>query len=389
MIKKTVCLVMILLIMPVTLLAAARSLDEKPRVKALTVRFNGDYLKALYLYLDARTPEEKIEDEKNKRLKGPVIVFFHGHSQRPGDGYNFTRELALRSRSGIVIVPVCDTPFGRDGKLRGDEGKDVILMEIVRRLLEKNDISIEGYAPDAVMPVIIDSCTKKKEGQDMTAAKLAVVGWSHGALLARRMAGRYPEAIPALGQMAPAGYREWGGYSCVAPGCLLASFSWEGMRVGTGIFRGEGDHIWDSSSGIIKGQAGDNFRSCSSCISGNFHVGKAFRAYRDLQECTRYATDADRPVGGVRSIVVIFGDNDSLFRYDKLAGVKNPGNVTTEEQEAFFSRFYPGSVKAGARCRLLVLPGNHIGPLVHNEKWVEAVLDGIDRNGNTGEAAEK
>jgi hypothetical protein len=65
------------------------------------------------------------------------------------------------SRSGIVIVPVCDTPYGKDKDWRGDRGKDVVLMAIVRHVLQKEGIVIDGYKPLTDMTVAI-------EGEEIT-----------------------------------------------------------------------------------------------------------------------------------------------------------------------------------------------------------------------------
>lgn len=378
--KRIICLCVLCCIVSAPLMAGSeRSLPGKPEVKKLKIRFNGDYLKAPYLLLDARSDEEKAANMEEGSLAGSVILFIHGHNQRPDNGYNFARKLALQSKSGIVVIPVTDTPFGKKKEWRGDKGKEVILMEITRYLLNRLSVSVEGYKPITDIPVTIDPIEKPGLEEKTVPARIAVVGWSHGSLLSRRIASSYPDSVVALAQTAPAGFDHWGENACVAPSCLLTAFNWEGARILYGIFRGEGKHVFDSTSGIVRGQAADSFRSCGSCLYGNFHIAKPFRAYKDLQECALYADNTNFPVNNVKHIAVVFGDNDSLFEYDDDGGIKNPNDVKKEEFEAFFTRYYPGAVESGCRCTLEVLPGNHIGPLVHADKWAKAVLKGIDQ----------
>ncbi len=375
---------LLILLVPAGLFSAERTLPKEPDVVKIPVRFNKDYIKGLYLYVDARSAEEKKQNKEEKRLNGPVIVFFHGHNQRPNDGYNFIAELALRSKSGICIVPVCDTPYGKDPKWRGDRGKDVILMDMVRDVLRQKGIAVKNVQALTEMKVTIGEIEKEKKKapkkdypESYAETGLISLGWSHGSLLARRFARAYPETVISLAQMAPAGFSDWGGYSCVGPTCLMTSFGIEGMNIGCGIFRCEGGHIFDASMGIFKGQVTDTARSCPSCIYGNFHVGKIFRTLKDTRECAVQATDKNFPVSGVKHIVVIFGKSDTLFEYDDDGGVKDPKKVTLKEQESFFQKFYPGAVLGGTNVKLHVLPGNHIGPLVHHKIWVETVLKGI------------
>jgi|GEM_PF-256454 len=375
--KRTVVLLLLLLV-PVSLFAAERTRPKEPKLMKVPIRFNKDYIKGLYLYVDARTTEEKERNRAEKHLGGPVIVFFHGHNQRPDDGYNFIAEIALRSKSGICIVPVSDTPYGKKSKWRGDRGKEVILMALVKRILGEQEISVEGAVPRTDMKVVIGEKMKNLP-LPIIETKLISLGWSHGSLLARRFASAYPETVVSLAQMAPAGFSDWGGYSCVGPTCLMTSFGIEGLNIGLGIFRCEGGDIFDSAGGIIKGQVADTARSCPSCIYGNFHVGKIFRTFKDTAECSVRADDKNFPVSAVKHIVVIFGDDDTLFEYDDDAGVKDPKKVTAAEQEKFFGKFYPGAVTAGSKLELHVLKGNHIGPVVNYKIWAETVLKGIEQ----------
>ena len=376
---KRLIAVITFLLVTLSLAAAERSLPKEPDMIKVPIRFNKDYLKGLYLYVDARTAEEKERNRAEKRLDGPVIVFFHGHNQRPNDGFNFTAELARSSKSGIVVVPVTDTPYGKKSKWRGDRGKDAILMAFVQDILGQHEIAVRAVKPITEMKVKIGGKKKKKLPSPIIETELISLGWSHGSLLARRFASAYPESVISLAQMAPAGFSDWGGYSCVGPTCLMTNFGIEGANIGLGIFRCEGRHIFDASGGIIKGQVADTARSCPSCIYGNFHVGKLFRTLKDTAECSIQATDKNFPVSAVKHIVVIFGDDDSLFEYDDDGGIKEPKKVTLQEKEKFFAKFYPGAVTAGSDLNLHVLKGNHIGPLVNHKIWVKTVLQGIDQ----------
>lgn len=354
-----------------------RVIPDMPVTDEFKIQFNGDSVKGFCLVLDFRTPEEKETDLKNKTLSGDVILFLHGHAQRADDGYVLTSKIAAWSKSGIVIIPVCDTPFGKKSEWRGDRGKDVILMEIARYELAKMQISVKNYKAVTDMPVTINNQPVVEPAAGSIQAELSVAGWSHGALLARRVAFAYPGSVNNLVQMAPAGYTYWGGEYCTGPTCLATSFGCESACIGLGVFRGEFTHINDAGWGVTKGLFGDTGRSCSSCIDGNLSFFKLFRGFKDTKECSLYADDSFFPLPGIRNITVIFARDDSLFEYDDHGGIKDPLNVTREESEKFFEKFYPASVKAGANCTLATLPGNHIGPIVNSDAYADMTLSTI------------
>ncbi|HRR61253.1 MAG TPA: hypothetical protein P5547_09975, partial [Spirochaetota bacterium] len=89
---------------------AQRQVDKKPVVHTVTIEFNGETIKGFYCFIDARSNEEKSSNVENKALHGSVILFLQGHAQRADDAYKFTSQMALTSKSGVVIVVVCDTP---------------------------------------------------------------------------------------------------------------------------------------------------------------------------------------------------------------------------------------------------------------------------------------
>jgi pimeloyl-ACP methyl ester carboxylesterase len=349
--------------------AEPRPVPPQPETGSFNVKFNGDSIKGQYLILDFRSDEEK----NSGVIDGDPILFLHGHSQRPEDGYPLTSKLASLSRSGVVVIPVCDTPYGRDPAWRGDRGKDVILMAMARELLGKCGLAVQNYAPLTDMEVLLDD-KPVTVPESAVSSRITVMGWSHGALLSRRIAHAYTDSVTSLVQMAPAGYVQWGGENCTGPACLLTRFSMEGVCIGGGIFRGEAAHIFDSGFGVTKGISGDTFRSCTSCISGNFHPAKPFRMNLDTKGCSAYANDENLPVPDLKYITVIFARDDSLFQAEKHAGIKNGKKPTPRETEAFWSKFYPSAVASGTELTLAVLPGNHIGPIVHGSRYAELAL---------------
>lgn len=357
--------------------AEQRSIPPLPEVTDFKVEFNGDSLKGYYLLLDFRTRDEKERDLKTKSLAGDVILFTHGHAQRADDSYALTSKLAAWSKSGIVIIPICDTPFGLQKEWRGDRGKTVILMEIARHALAGSGIAVKNYRPLTDIKVTINKKETNVPAPDAIQAKLSLIGWSHGSILARSLANAYPDSADSLVQMAPAGFVDWGSEYITGTACLMSNFAFESSCIGLGIFRGEGAEIFDSGWGLTKGLTGDAFRSCPSCISGNFSCLKPFRNLKDAKDCTLLADDRNLPVPGLKNITVLYGSDDSLFQYDDHAGIKDPEKVTPEEKNLFFERFYPSAVRSGAKCTLKVLPGNHIGPVVNSGKFAEAALSGI------------
>ncbi len=348
---------------------------------AFSVRFNGDWLKSYYKFFDARSDTEKKENAQSGRLSGAAIIFFHGHAQRPDNADEFITSLVRNSKSGVLIIPVCDTPYGSDPAWRGDAGKDVILMEVVRRVFSTHGISLQNYKALASPKVEIEDADIRPSRKDITTPVLAM-GYSHGAILARRCASRYPATVENLVQICPAGYIHWGDNSCLTGPKLFASFSWESMRIGTGYFKGEGMEVTSAGWGIVRGVGGDCLRSAGSCALGGFNPLKVGRPLRDIKECATLLDDTNFPVGHLKSITVLFGENDSLFPY-RAAGITDPKSVSPEEAVRFFQKFYPSAMKNGAHLSLKVLPGNHIGLQIYPNEYVATALTsaGEERNG--------
>ncbi len=386
MIKK-LSLLLLTIFISIPLMAEKRSLPENPEVFDVKIHFNKDYIHGRYMILDSRTPPEKEEDSNNMKLKGNVILFLQGHMQQPDDGIEFSSLLSLNSKSGIVVVPVTDTPYGKDEKWRSDDAKDVILMEMTRYILHRHKFEIDAFKSITDKKVLFDPFYEKTLSHKMIPVKLTVVGWSHGGIIARRLASHYPDSVENMAQVNPAGYENWGGKSCVGPIKLGSGFMWESTRIGCGgIFRGETMHSLDAGCGFARGCVGDIFRSVPSCIWGNFHPYKPFRFYRNAQDCAQYQDDTNFPVPDLRNIVVVFGLNDSLFEV-KDRGIKKPHEPTAQEKEAFWSKYYPGAVVKGANLTFKPLPGNHIAPYVHYRKYSETVLIGTGQKlGPSGSA---
>lgn len=362
---------------PVSGMSAERIRPDEPKIQCSKIRFNDETIKTYYLVIDARTPDEIEKNRKEGRLGGSLIVFFSGHAQRPNDAYGFSSELALKSKSGIVIVPVSDTPYGRDEKWRGDEGKTVILMELVRHILYNKDISVDGYKPISGMTITIDGeeAVPASSGKKLISAKIMAVCWSHGSILGRLCANKYPDAITDLAQTCPAGYSKWpGGGTCVGTYCLMLNFQIETTNIcvsGMCVYPGD---IISAGWGLTKGMYGDAFRAYPSCLGGNVSLFKLGRGFRDTAECTSYIDDSCCPTPRLKSITVIFGEDDTLFDPKGIMGVKNVKNITLEEYEKFWSKYYPAAVKSGSHLTAKVMPGNHLAPIVNYKSYAKTIL---------------
>ncbi len=355
---------------PLCLNAQERVTPGKPETKSMKIEFNGERIKGIYNIIDTRTNEEKAEDEKRGTLAGSIIVFLTGHAQRPADAWKFSNDMALKSRSGIVIVPVCDTPYGKIAEWRGDKGKDVVLMEMVRHILVDRNISVNGYKPVTDLPVTING---KEIGlpDSGVPASIATVGWSHGGILARRLASCYPDTIDEMGQVCPAGYKKWkhGRLS------LVTDFLGESLRIATKLFSKQAPDIMGASFGIMHGLFADGMRGFGS---GIIHLapGRIFRPMKDLKECTVYNDDSNLPLGKMKNIIVIFAKNDTVFDH-KQTGVADPNNPKREEIEKFWQIFYPSILDQDCKPHLEFLVGNHLAPVPFHEEYSTAMLKGL------------
>ncbi len=349
--------------------ADERSIPSRPSgTECLKIAFNGESLHAYYLLLDARGASEQREDRNAGRLKGPAVVFFQGHAQRPSDAYAFTSKLALLSRSGIVVVPVCDTPYGSEEAWRGDNGKDVVLMDIVRQALSLHGIRVKGYSPLAGKEVR----TAGREIDERTCpveADLVAVGWSHGGILARRFAHAYPDSVSGLGQVCPAGYEEQG------PLHLAGRFALESLRISKiTASAGHAGETLRSAWGFTKGFVGDFARSLPGAAA-HAHPAKAFRVARDIADCSLSIDSTSFGLGRIGVIAVIFGENDTCMNPKRILKLSDLRTIPEDVREGFRQRYFADVTSAGTSLYLDVLPGTHLAPVTHSDLYAATLLD--------------
>lgn len=346
-----------------------RHIPSKPGMKNFKATFNNETIKVHYLILDARSPEEKAADKARGSLKGPAMVFFQGHGQRPKDSYEFTKLLALKSLSGICIVPTCDTPYGDDPAWRGDRGKMVILMETVRMLLDECGVSVEGFSPITGMPLLINGQAFAPK-PDNIAGKICTIGWSHGGILAREFASNYPGAVTGLATVCAAGYKKWKN-----SGHLLVRFALEAANSGVHTITGKSPSAIGSAWGLTCGLTGDLSRSVTSGIlSGK--PSKLARTYKDIRDCARLLDESNAPVGGLKNIAVIFARNDTCIAAGDY-GIENLDNPSDSDIESFWKRYYPSNPADQTILAFRILPGTHTAPATHSRLYAETVLSAL------------
>lgn len=362
--------VMIPLLITICALPAAgyggqRVLPVKPEIESLDIRFNNETIKGFVLRIDTRTERERASDALRGRPAGPVMVFFQGHAQRPDDAYEFTSRLALTCRSGIVIVPVCDTPYGGDPGLRGDNGKDIVLMEMVRFVLARQGVSVTGYTPMSGMRAVVQG-EGRGGGTTEASARLTPVGWSHGAILARRFAHAYPASVCALGQVCPAGYERWGSWG------LTGRFALESLRIFKKMGNGHAAGALKSAWGFTRGFAGDFARSLPDAVL-ELNPAKAGRVLVDVRDCCTYCDSASFRAAHLERIAVIFGADDTCMDPARQLGIRDISNVTPEELSRFRKTFF-ADVTEPKRLSLKILPGTHMAPVSHAGIYVRTLL---------------
>lgn len=346
-----------------------RFIPPKPDMKKFKATFNGETITGNYVFLDARSPEEKAADKARGSLKGPAMVFFQGHDQRPKDCYEFTKVLALKSLSGICIVPTCDTPYGDDPAWRGDRGKMVILMEAIRRLLDECGVSVEGFSPITGMQSLINGNTLAPK-PDNIPAKICSIGWSHGGILARELASNYPGAVIGLATVCAAGYKKWKN-----PGHLLARFTLEAINSGVQTLTGKSPSAIGSAWGLTCGLAGDLSRSMADgIISGK--PTKLARTYKDISDCARMLDESNAPVGGLKNIAVIFARDDTCIAAGDY-GIGNLDHPSDSDIESFWKRYYPSNTANKTTLAFRILPGMHTAPATHSRRYAETVLSAL------------
>ncbi len=351
---------------PVACTAAERSVPLNTEVETLSVSFNDEVIKCFCLLIDARSREEKAVDDERGHLAGPVIVFFQGHAQRPDDAYEFTGNLALLSRSGIVIVPVCDTPYGSDNAYHGDQGKDVVLMELVRHVLAREGLRVSGFEPVTGMRVLVNGVSVTHE-KDAKETKIIPIGWSHGGILARRCAHAYKASVSSLGQVCPAGYEAWGSWG------ITRRFAGESLRIVSRMGNGQSGQTLKSAWGFLKGFAGDLSRSVPAAVV-NLHPGKLLRIFKDIKDCTVYCDSTKFTASHLERISVIFGRDDSCMSPERQLGIKDPDDITREDLQRFQTTFFSDVNMTDGILKLRILPGTHLAPVTHNGQYARTLL---------------
>ena len=345
--------------------ASVESVASSAEVETLSIGFNDETIKGFYLFIDVRSGEEKAADFERGYPAGPVIVFFQGHAQRPDDAYEFTGKLARLSRSGMVIVPVCDTPYGAKSSFHGDQGKDVILMEMVRFILAREGISVRGFVPVTSMPVAVNGMNMAPENGNK-GTRIISIGWSHGGILARRFAHAYPSSVCSLGQVCPAGYEHWGPWS------ITGRFALESVRITTKM-SGHARQTFGAAWGFTKGFTGDFFRSITAAAV-TLHPAKLLRIFKDIRDCSRYCDSTTFASSHLEHIAVIFGRDDSCMSPQRQLGIKDPDNVTEDDLKRFSRTFY-SDIKVTPGCLTLrALPGTHLAPVIYNELYSRTIL---------------
>ncbi len=338
-----------------------RSLPESPdsMYRKATMVYMNEKISGDVVFADSRTEEEKNTISETGSAPMEVILFSAGHGLPAETSWAIIRELSLHSASGIVIAPASDTPAD------GDAGKEILFMELAAACLNEAGISIQGLESgrSGCTEIFFDG-KKYMPSETSRTCTVAAGGWSHGALLSRRIASRWQKSVTSLFQMAPAGYTDWGNRSCCGPLWLAAAFSKEGIC--TACTFSEPAAVFNVSLGMTESICLDSCRSCSPV-----------RPWINVQDCALQADDSDFPVPDLKYLAVILGADDSLFSGEKLAGTKDKWKASAEEQEKFFSTYYPSAAAAGTECTLMIEEGRHSGPLSRPEKWTESALKAI------------
>lgn len=369
MLMKILVLWSVALMVPGIALSAQRTLPERPRTESLKVSFNAERISGYVLVIDVRTHQEQERDRIRGELAGPAIVFFEGHAQRPSDAYAFTSSLAMMSKSGMVIVPVCDTPYGKDASLRGDAGKDVILMEMVRWVLVSRGIGVKGYEPRVENEVLINNARIDTIHGGISAGLLPV-GWSHGAILARRFAHAYPGSVGHLAQVCPAGYEHW------SPAGLTLRFMGESLRITRLTLKGHARDTLGSAWGFTRGISGDFFRSIPAALM-SLRPAAVLRVGRDIRDCSAYCDSSSLGAEGLERVVVIFGDDDTCMDIRRIMGLSSSGEITALQESVFRETFFGDVAGPDAALVLRVLPGTHLAPVTHSALYARTVLEGL------------
>jgi pimeloyl-ACP methyl ester carboxylesterase len=366
--KIVIPMLMAMTMVPAELMAQERSVPKDPRVESLSIGFNGEEIRGFLLCVDSRTGQEKQADAKRGSPAGPVLVFFHGHAQRPDDAYGFTSRLALLSRSGLVVVPVCDTPFGADPVFHGDSGKDIVLMEMVRYALARQGFAVAGFTQQTGIPVTVNSVPVSSPTSS-GCTMLVSTGWSHGGILARRFAHAHPGSVRSLGQVCPAGYERWSAWG------LTGRFSYECLRIAAKMGDGHAGQTFSSAWGFTKGIAGDFFRSVPGAVI-DLKPARLGRIFTDVGDCAAYTDSSFFMAAHLHRIAVIFGADDSCMDPRRQLGVEVTDGLRAEDSIRFARTFFADMPDPG-RVSLRVLPGTHLAPASHSELYARTLLDDL------------
>ncbi len=136
--------------------------------------------------------------------------------------------------------------------------------------------------------------------------------------------------------------------------------------------------MFGAAWGITKGIGGDLGRSVPLAII-HAQPSKLLRPWKDIKGCTLYCDDENFPVSGISHLVVIFGESDSCIDVREHAGISDPANPSSQEIDAFWTKFYPRAFAEDVRLTFSVLPGSHLAPVTHSDTYAKTVLEGLDQ----------
>ncbi len=287
------------------------------------------------LEIDARDDARRLKNKSENKLDGNLAVYLPGHVQPVDAARHLHAALVQASRAGVLWSIDIDPPKG------GDPTKASALIQILHQqvlgtLFENPDVARKEF-------------------------KVTIIGWSHGGAEALRAAELAPEMIDCVIGLCTAGLES---HTTLR---LVRRLPREITRVTRNAYRKRPETLRSSlhfGMQLTQGFARDLA-----------HTRSPIRLVNDLRWVGKKVVGPQYGYPG--RVVIVMGDNDAFFHWRSLF----PDCGRVEDLPEYLDRYTKQEFPNVRGFDLQVLPGNHLAPELHAPKYLQTILESLERMG--------
>jgi pimeloyl-ACP methyl ester carboxylesterase len=310
---------------------------QRGRRERGTVEVEGETVEYEVRIVDARTTEQRAQDERRGGPDGNLIVVVPGHAQTVDGPKRLVATATLLSRSKVVW---CIDPIPAKG---GDRIEAKAIARVVRERIS------------AAFPV-----TGEDRAGSGLSTKVTLVGWSHGGAEALRAAEEDPALFSQFLGLCPAGLEDRN------PLEFVCSFGLAVVCIlGKALRRRDWGYLTDAlrvGADVLRGLIQDLVRS---------------RSPKRLIEDVRWASEkvSSRTFGYTGEVVLLLGQQDAVIRWrDIFPDCEHPDEIP-QSLPVFQREHFPNA----SRVKVAAIEGDHLAPEAEALSFVQLGLGLLDQ----------